>query len=57
MVSPSHFRFASGSALLAASVALADPAQPIASDRFGDYAAAITELRQEAGQDRRNRRS
>jgi Spy/CpxP family protein refolding chaperone len=70
MVSRSHFRrvgsiqnrllstailgIASASALLAASVALADPAQPIASDRFGDYAAAITELRQEAGQDRRN---
>jgi hypothetical protein len=49
-----HFRIASASALLAASVALADPAQPIASDRFGDYAAAITELRQDAGQDRRN---
>jgi hypothetical protein len=44
----------SASALLAVGVASADPARPIDNDKFGDYAAAITELRQEAGQDRRN---
>ena len=69
MISLNHFRrvgslqsrllstailgIASASALLAAGVASADPARPIVNDRFGDYAAAITELRQEAGQDRR----
>jgi hypothetical protein len=45
---------ASASALLAASPALADPARSIVNEKFSDFAPAIAELRQEAGQDRRN---
>jgi hypothetical protein len=45
---------ASGSVLLAASPTLADPARPIVNEKFSDFAPAIAELRQEAGQDRRN---
>jgi hypothetical protein len=45
---------ASASALLASSSALADPARPIVNEKFSDFAPAIAELRQEAGQDRRN---
>ena len=45
---------ASASALLAASPTLADPARPIVNEKFSDFAPAIAELRQEAGQDRRN---
>jgi hypothetical protein len=45
---------ASASALLPASPALADSAQPIVNEKFSDFAPAIAELRQEAGQDRRN---
>jgi DNA-directed RNA polymerase len=45
---------ASASALLAAGPTLADPARPIVNEKFSDFAPAIAELRQEAGQDRRN---
>jgi hypothetical protein len=45
---------ASVSALLAANPTLADPASPIVNEKFSDFAPAIAELRQEAGQDRRN---
>jgi hypothetical protein len=45
---------ASASALLAANPSLADPMQPIVNEKFSDLAPAIAELRQEAGQDRRN---
>src|SRR5258708_19510583 len=45
---------ASASALLLASPTLADPARPIVNEKFSDFAPAIAELRQEAGQDRRN---
>jgi hypothetical protein len=44
----------SASVLLPASRALADPARPIVNEKFSDFAPAIAELRQEAGQDRRN---
>jgi hypothetical protein len=44
---------ASATALLAASPALGDPARPIVNEEFSDFAPAIAELRQEAGQDRR----
>jgi DNA-directed RNA polymerase len=68
MVTPSFFRRVSswqirflstalvgiGSALLAASPTLADPARPIVNEKFSDFAPAIAELRQEAGQDRRD---
>jgi hypothetical protein len=45
---------ASASILLPASSTLADPARPIVNEKFSDFAPAIAELRQEAGQDRRN---
>jgi Spy/CpxP family protein refolding chaperone len=45
---------ASASILLAASPALGDPARPIVNEKFSDFAPAIAELREEAGQDRRN---
>jgi hypothetical protein len=45
---------ASAGALLAANPTLADPAPPIVNEKFSDFAPAIAELRQEAGQDRRN---
>jgi hypothetical protein len=41
------------SALLTTSPALADPARSIVNEKFSDFAPAIAELRQEAGQDRR----
>ena len=44
----------SASVLLPASPTLADPARPIVNEKFSDFAPAIAELRQEAGQDRRN---
>ena len=44
---------ASASVLLAASSAFGDPAPPIVNEKFSDFAPAIAELRQEAGQDRR----
>ena len=45
---------ASASVLLSANPTLADPAQPIVNEKFSDFAPVIAELRQEAGQDRRN---
>jgi hypothetical protein len=45
---------ASTSVLLPASPALSDPARPIVNEKFSDFAPAIAELRQEAGQDRRD---
>jgi len=45
---------ASAGALLAASPTLAEPARPIVNEKFSDFAPAIAELRQEAGQDRRD---
>jgi hypothetical protein len=45
---------ASASGLLAAGPTLGDPARPIVNEKFSDFAPAIAELRQEAGQDRRN---
>lgn len=45
---------ASAGALLAASPTFGDPARPIVNEKFSDFAPAIAELRQEAGQDRRN---
>jgi polyhydroxyalkanoate synthesis regulator phasin len=39
--------------LLPASPAWADPARPVVNEKFSDFAPAIAELRQEAGQDRR----
>jgi DNA-directed RNA polymerase len=45
---------ASASVLLPAGLALGDPARPIVNEKFSDFAPAIAELRQEAGQDRRN---
>jgi hypothetical protein len=45
---------ASASVLLPASPTLADPARSIVNEKFSDFAPAIAELRQEAGQDRRN---
>jgi hypothetical protein len=61
-VSSWHSRFlstamagiASASALLAAGPTLGDPARPIVNEKFSDFAPAIAELRQEAGQDRRD---
>jgi hypothetical protein len=44
---------AGASALLAAGPTLGEPAQPIVNEKFSDFAPAIAELRQEAGQDRR----
>jgi hypothetical protein len=40
--------------LLAAGPTLGDPARPIVNEKFSDFAPAIAELRQEAGQTRRN---
>jgi len=70
MVTPSCFRragswrnrflstaimgIASAGVLLPASPTLADPARPIVNEKFSDFAPVIAELRQEAGQDRRN---
>jgi hypothetical protein len=45
---------ASASVLLPASLTLAGPARPIVNEKFSDFAPAIAELRQEAGQDRRD---
>ena len=45
---------ASASLLLPANRTLGDPAQPIVNEKFSDFGPAIAELRQEAGQDRRN---
>ena len=45
---------ASAGFVLPASTTFGDPAQPIVNEKFSDFAPAIAELRQEAGQDRRN---
>jgi Spy/CpxP family protein refolding chaperone len=45
---------ASASTLLPVSSTLADPARPIVNEKFSDFAPVIAELRQEAGQDRRD---
>jgi hypothetical protein len=45
---------ASASVLLVASPTFGEPARPIVNEKFSDFAPAIAELRQEAGQDRRN---
>jgi Spy/CpxP family protein refolding chaperone len=45
---------ASASVFLPASPTLGDSARPIVNEKFSDFAPAIAELRQEAGQDRRN---
>jgi len=44
---------ASASVLLPANPTFGAPAQPIVNEKFSDFAPAIAELRQEAGQDRR----
>jgi Spy/CpxP family protein refolding chaperone len=44
----------SASALIGARPAAGDTARPIVNEQFADFAPAIAELRQEAGQDRRN---
>jgi DNA-directed RNA polymerase len=44
---------AGASVLLPATLTLGDPAPPIVNEKFSDFAPAIAELRQEAGQDRR----
>ena len=44
---------ASAAVLLPASPTWADSARPIVNEKFSDFAPAIAELRQEAGQDRR----
>jgi hypothetical protein len=54
LLSTAMMGIASASALLPASPTLADPARPIVNEKFSDFAPAIAELRQEAGQDRRN---
>jgi DNA-directed RNA polymerase len=54
LLSTAMMGIASASALLAAGPTLADPARPIVNEKFSDFAPAIAELRQEAGQDRRN---
>jgi len=54
LLSTAMMGIASASALLAAGPTLADPARPIVNEKFSDFAPEIAELRQEAGQDRRN---
>jgi hypothetical protein len=54
LLSTAMVAIASAGILLPASRALGDPAQPIVNEKFSDFAPVIAELRQEAGQDRRN---
>jgi len=54
LLSTAMMGIASASVLLPASPALADPPRPIVNEKFSDFAPVIAELRQEAGQDRRN---
>ena len=54
LLSTAMVGIASASVLLPASPTLADPTRPIVNEKFSDFAPAIAELRQEAGQDRRN---
>ena len=53
-ISTAMVGFAGASVLLAASPSMGDPARPIVNEKFSDFAPAIAELRQEAGQDRRD---
>jgi hypothetical protein len=53
-LSTAMMAIATASVLLAAGPALGDAARPIVNEKFSDFAPAIAELRQEAGQDRRN---
>ena len=54
LLSTAMLGLASAGALLPASPALADPARPVVNEKFSDFAPVIAELRQEAGQDRRD---
>jgi hypothetical protein len=54
LLSTAMVGIASASILLPASSTLADTARPIVNEKFSDFAPAIAELRQEAGQDRRD---
>jgi hypothetical protein len=54
LLSTAMVGIASASVLLPTSPTWADPARPIVNEKFSDFAPAIAELRQEAGQDRRN---
>jgi hypothetical protein len=54
LLSTAMLGIASASVLLPTSPSLADAAQPIVNEKFSDFAPVIAELRQEAGQDRRN---
>jgi hypothetical protein len=53
-ISTAMVGFASASVLLPASPSIGDPARPVVNEKFSDFAPVIAELRQEAGQDRRN---
>jgi polyhydroxyalkanoate synthesis regulator phasin len=52
-LSTALWAIASAAVLLPASPTWADSARPIVNEKFSDFAPAIAELRQEAGQDRR----
>jgi hypothetical protein len=54
LLSTAMVGIASAGVLLPASPTWGDPAQPIVNEKFSDFGPAIAELRQEAGQDRRN---
>jgi hypothetical protein len=54
LLSTAMLGIVSASVLLAAKPSMGDPAQPIVNEKFSDFAPAIAELRQEAGQDRRS---
>jgi Spy/CpxP family protein refolding chaperone len=54
IISTAIVGISSAGVLLAANSALADLARPIVNEKFSDFAPVIAELRQEAGQDRRN---
>ena len=54
IVSTAALALAGPSALLAASTALGDAAQPIVNEQFSDFTPAIADLRLEAGQFRRD---
>jgi hypothetical protein len=54
LLSTAILSLAGASALLVGSTAMGDAAQPIVNEKFGDFAPAIADLRQEAGQERRD---
>jgi hypothetical protein len=54
LLSTAMVGIASAGVLLPASLTWGNPAQPIVNEKFSDFGPAIAELRQEAGQDRRN---